>query len=602
MSLTAELKRRSVFKVGAAYLVVAWVSAQAAGLAFPAFEAPAWALRVFIFMLMIGFPIALVIAWAVELTPEGIKVDGAAKEGNTRFFIAVAAIAALAVGWYFFGQTPYRADDPQAQDGPPSVAVLPFANLSGDAAQEFFSDGMTEEILNVLVKIPDLKVAARTSVFAFKGQAGDVREIGKKLGVSHIVEGSVRRDGAQIRITAQLIRVGDGFHVWSETYDREVKSVFAVQDEIAKKIAGQLKGSLAKAEALAARADIDPAAYADYLQARTLHRARKDLPRAIALLRGVTAREPGFAQGWAALALSLEVSVFFIDPLLQQDIGPVIPQLREAVARAVALSPDEAMTLHAQGSLARAETRYLEARQFYERAIAADPTYPDVREDLSELFVNSGQDAEALEVAQALIEMEPFVWIFVNRLGPIGVGSQSDELVGKAIVRLRELTPDQPWALLYGFYLARARGDLVAADAAMAEAHALSPSGAGTGHALWRWTQGDPAIDDAVARRAILSDQDLVPFAAWKGDADLFFKAIANPLTPQLRYQSFIYMRYASTDLVFKDPRAKAALRANGFEAYWRATRWPDECQPLPGKRGETDFSCAARPRAKSGG
>jgi TolB-like protein len=600
MSLIDELKRRSVFKVGAAYLVVAWVAAQGAGLAFPVFEAPAWALRVFIFALMIGFPIALVFAWAFELTPAGVKVE-AAPAGNGKFFIIVGAIAALAIGWYYFGQPSYRTDDPQAQDGPPSVAVLPFANLSGDPAQEFFSDGMTEEILNVLVKIPDLKVAARTSVFAFKGQGGDIREIGKKLGVTHVVEGSVRRDGAQIRITAQLIRVSDGFHVWSETYDREVKSVFAVQDDIAKRIAGQLKGSLAKAEAPAARVDIDPAAYADYLQARTLHRARKDLPRAIALLRRVTAREPGFAQGWAQLALSLEVSVFFTDPLLQQDLDPIIPQMREAVARAVALAPDEAMTLHAEGNLARAETRFLEARRFYERAIAADPTYPDVREDLSELLSNTGQDAEALEAARTLIEMEPFVWIFVNRLGPIGVGSQSDEVTKEAMRRLRELVPDQPWGLLYGFYLASARGDRAAADAAMAEAHALSPTGAGRGHALWRWSQGDPAIDDATARREILSDQDLSPYAAWKGDADLFFKAIENPLTPQLRYQTFIYMRYASTDLVLKDPRAKAALRANGFEAYWRATRWPAECKPLPGKAGEKDFACAAIHRPKEG-
>jgi len=600
MSLTSELKRRSVFKVGAAYLVVAWVSAQAAGLAFPAFEAPAWALRVFIFMLMIGFPIALVIAWAFELTPEGVKVE-VAPTGNTKFFVAIAAIAALAIGWYFFGQPSYRADDPQAQQGPPSVAVLPFANLSGDPAQEFFSDGMTEEILNVLVKIPDLKVAARTSVFAFKGQGGDVREIGKKLGVTHIVEGSVRRDGAQIRITAQLIRVADGFHVWSETYDREVKSVFAVQDDIAKRIAGQLKGSLTKVEAPAARTDIDPVVYADYLQARTLHRARKDLPRAIALLRRVTAREPGFAQGWAALALSLDVLVFFEGPLVQQDVGPVIPQMREAVARAMALAPDEAMTLHARGNLARAEARYLEARQLYERAIATDPTYPDVREDLSELFVNTGHDDEALEAARALVEMEPFVWIFINRLGPIGVGSQRDDLVVEARRRLLELNPDQPWGVLYAFFLEAARGDRAAADAAIAAAHALSPSGAGTGHALWRWVHGDPAIDDASARQEILSDMDLAPYAAHKGDADLFFEAIDDPLTPQLRYQKFIFMRYASTDLVFKDPRAKAALRASGFEAYWRATRWPAECQPLPGKAGEKDFACAAIRRPKAG-
>jgi Flp pilus assembly protein TadD len=259
------------------------------------------------------------------------------------------------------------------------------------------------------------------------------------------------------------------------------------------------------------------------------------------------------------------------------------------------------MTLHAQGNLARAEARYLEARQLYERAIANDPTYPDVREDLSELLVNTGQDEEALAAARALVELEPFVWIFVNRLGPIGLGLQRDDLVAESTRRLRELYPDQPWGLLYGFYLAAARGDRAAADAAMAEAYAVSPSGASLHRALWRWVKDDPAIDDASARRAIREDQDLVPFAAYKGEADLFFEAVQNPLTPQLRYQTFVYMRYAPTDLVFKDPRTKALLRANGFEAYWRATRWPAECQPLPGKAGEKDFTCAAVRWPKAG-
>ncbi len=240
MSLFAELKRRNVIKVGAAYLVVvAWLVVQAASIGFPAFDAPPWALRVFIFVALLGFPISLVLAWVFDVTADGVKADFGARGGKL-IFVAAAALAALAVGWYLKGQPSYRASDVPA-DSSPSVAVLPFANVSGKPDEDYFSDGMTEELLNVLARLPKLKVAARTSVFEFKGKGGDVRAIGRRLGVSHIVERSVRREDEQARVTAQLIRVADGFHVWSESYDRELESVFALQDDIARHIAGQLR-------------------------------------------------------------------------------------------------------------------------------------------------------------------------------------------------------------------------------------------------------------------------------------------------------------------------------------------------------------------------
>ena len=591
MSLTDELKRRSVFKVGAAYLVVAWVSAQAAGLAFPAFEAPAWALRVFIFALMIGFPIALVFAWAFELTPQGIKVE-TAPAGNGKFFVAVAAIAALAVGWYFFGQASYKSDDPQAQDGPPSVAVLPFANLSGDPAQEFFSDGMTEEILNVLVKIPDLKVAARTSVFAFKGQGGDIREIGKKLGVTHVVEGSVRRDGEQIRITAQLIRVADGFHVWSETYDREVKSVFAVQDDIAKRIAGQLKGSLAKAEAPAARADIDPAAYEDYLIARKLYRNRSDVLQAVGRFQRTVELAPRFAPGWASLCLTIEVTPYFIDRLRLQGLGPLLPQMRAAAERARELAPDDAMTLHALANVARGEGRFIEAEELYLRAIAVDPTYPDVREDLSELLVSVGRYDDGLKVARALVELEPFAWIFWNRISVAGIALRRPELVEEAQAKVDELNPTRSFGSLARFNLATAKGDRAGAEQAMAQAVASAPWLNMDSLALWRWSKRDPAIDDAVARDAIQLDASNADFAALRGERDLFYTSLEQRYAPHSRYQTYLGFHNAADRSLMADPRAKRMLRDYGFEAYWRAKGWPERCKPAPTKADPKDFEC----------
>src|SRR5438105_14805490 len=282
----AELKRRKVFKVGAAYLIVAWLAVQAASIGFPAFDAPPWALRIFILIALLGFPIAVVMAWVFDITREGVKLDSQTS-GSKGLFGVAALLIVLALGWYFYGQPSFRKGDvatPTVADKN-SIAVLPFANMSGKANEDYFSDGMTEELLNVLAKVPQLKVVARTSVFQFKDKGGDIREIGRKLGVTNVVEGSVRHDGEQVRITAQLIRAGDGFHIWSETYDRKLESVFALQDEIARRIADALKLSLGVSPPVAARAPIDPEAYDEYLTGRALFRQRSELPSTIAHLK-----------------------------------------------------------------------------------------------------------------------------------------------------------------------------------------------------------------------------------------------------------------------------------------------------------------------------
>src|ERR687891_696994 len=300
----AELKRRKVFKVGAAYLVAAWLVVQAASIGFPAFDAPPWVLRVFILVAFLGFPIAVVMAWMFDVTPEGVRRDASAF-GSKHIFAVAALLIVLALGWYFYGQPSFRKGDPATpvKAGQNSIAVLPFVDMSGKADEDYFSDGMTEELLNVLAKVPQLKVAARTSVFEFKGKGGDIREIGHKLGVTNIVEGSVRRDGPDVRITAQLVRAADGFHIWSETYDRKLERVFALQDQIARRIADALKLSLGVSGPVAPRAPIDPRAYDEYLKGRELLRQRTDLPGAIAHLKAAVAKAPEFAAGWCSLSL-----------------------------------------------------------------------------------------------------------------------------------------------------------------------------------------------------------------------------------------------------------------------------------------------------------
>nr|MBP6597715.1 hypothetical protein [Arenimonas sp.] len=381
MSFLSELKRRNVIRMAGLYLVGAWLAVQVSETLLPLFGTPDWVLKALVLLLVLGLVPALVFAWLYELTPDGLKRDAdvttdasiatatgrrmdrlmlggllalAALIAAERFLLPspapIPAIASVPSGDAANAATPAAAaTTPPANSSENSVAVLPFANMSGNPEEEYFSDGMTEELLNVLARIPGLRVAARTSVFAFKGQGGDVREIGRTLGVSHIVEGSVRRDGEQVRITAQLIRVEDGFHVWSETFDRKLDSVFELQDEIAGRVAQQLATTLGDSAPLAQRGSIDPVAYDHYLKGRALLRMRRSPLTTVGHFRKATALAPDFAAAWASLALAVEVSAFNSTAVQQVALGRRLPQMQAAAERARVLAPNDAMTLHALG-------------------------------------------------------------------------------------------------------------------------------------------------------------------------------------------------------------------------------------------------------------
>ena len=239
-NLFSELKRRNVVRVAVAYLVIGWVLAQIAELVLPTFGAPEWVLKTLIFLFILGLPVALFFSWAYELTAQGVKKTAEVDDddsithstGRKLDFVIIGALV-LALGyfaWDKFGGEPAETGE---SEGLRSIAVLPFVNMSADPEQEYFSDGISEELLNVLAKVPGLRVAARTSSFQFKGENRDVAEIARQLRVAHVIEGSVRKSGTRLRITAQLIDAEEGFHIWSETYDRELDDIFAIQDEIA---------------------------------------------------------------------------------------------------------------------------------------------------------------------------------------------------------------------------------------------------------------------------------------------------------------------------------------------------------------------------------
>src|SRR5262249_19074743 len=282
-SFFAELKRRNVYKVAVAYAVVAWLLMQIASQIFPFFEIPNWAVRFVVLAIIMGFPIALILAWAFELTPEGLKRTEVAdrepvKASRNKAWIYVVIIAAaLSTALFFVGR--YTASRKQAESPQPpakSIAVLPFVNMSADKNDEYLSDGISEELITALSKITGLQVKARTSSFAFKGKNEDIQKIGELLHVSHLLEGSVAKAGNRLRISAQLIQASDGNHLWSDTYDREMQDIFAVRSDVAQQVvrALQMKLGVEATRALVQKPTENLKAFQYYMQGRTYAQRR----------------------------------------------------------------------------------------------------------------------------------------------------------------------------------------------------------------------------------------------------------------------------------------------------------------------------------------
>ena len=312
----AELKRRKVFRVGAAYLVAAWLVVQAASIGFPAFDAPPWALRIIILVALLGFPIAVVMAWVFDLTPEGVKLD-ADTSGSKRLFAVAALLIVLALGWYFYGQPSFRKGDvttPSIADKK-SIAVLPFDNLSRDPDNAYFCEGVQDEILTRLAKVADLKVISRTSTQHFKSTPDNLPQIAKQLGVAHILEGSVQKAGEQVRVNVQLINALTDAHLWADTYDRKLTDIFAVESEIAKTIAETLQARLTGSEksSIAKTPTVNSEAYELYLKGRFFWNKRTgdDLRRSVEYLKQAIAKDPGYALAYAGLADSYGLLRFY---------------------------------------------------------------------------------------------------------------------------------------------------------------------------------------------------------------------------------------------------------------------------------------------------
>jgi len=407
-----ELSRRNVFRVGIAYLAAAWLLLQVADMVLSNFAAPAWIIQALIFSFALGFPFVLLLAWFYELTPEGVKATSeldvveAARFTGRKVDFAIIALLVLAVGFLLGRDLLYSPGELVLTDEEqPSIAVLPFVNMSSDPEQEYFSDGISEELLNLLAQVPNFRVISRSSAFSFKGKAIDIPTVAEQLNVRHVLEGSVRKSGDQVRITVQLIDARSDAHLWSGTYDRTLEDIFAVQDEIAASVLEQLQVTLLDGPP---RLDeIDPEAYALLLQAKHILDERtplESLPIAEGYLRRALEIEPEYARAIVELArLRHQEGRIRRGPMEEP-----VRLTRELLDQALEVDPENAF---AYGWLAWLARRYdgdlAATARYLERALALDPTNTDqVGGNLGNIYI-LGQPEDAIRLAEYVRTHDP---------------------------------------------------------------------------------------------------------------------------------------------------------------------------------------------------
>lgn len=490
-SFIAELKRRNVIRIAVFYGAGAWLILQVADVLLGIIAAPEGSLRLIAVVLVLGFPFALLLAWVFEITPEGIKRDSKVERSEATAgrsarkldiaTIAVLSVAILLLAWDNFagrdGQSPVNVEPTASAAGADardlSIAVLPFVNMSADPDNEYFSDGLSEEVLNVLAKMQDFRVAGRTSSFAFKGQQQDLRAIGERLGVANILEGSVRKQGERVRVTAQLIDAGSGYHLWSDTYDRELDDVFAIQDEIATEVVKALRQTLLAADEVVisqtAKGDVD--AYNHYLrgQFHVRLRTRSGLERALEEFQQAILIDPDYAPPYAGIAMVYAL----LDNYSYRSLGETGELAHAALERALALDPqsDEAWAVRGLllGQGPGALQRNDEARAALERAVEINPNNAFAHLWLSSTLF---PDFEAARVAlRRAYDLDPLSPVIIYRRAIDAMQWQDEAAFERFHGELREVAPD--WFITWQALGTAAQESGRLAEAALAFERAL---------------------------------------------------------------------------------------------------------------------------------
>jgi adenylate cyclase len=586
-SFWGELRRRSVFKVGVAYAIVAWLIAQVVAVVQNPLHLPDWFGTAIIVLLIVGFPLAVILAWAFELTPEGVKRVGAAEK-------QVVNGGAVSIGVT-------EAATPAIGASKQSIAVLPFVNMSEDPANEYFSDGISEELLNSLARIPDLQVRGRTSSFYFKGRNEDLRTISEMLKVEHLVEGSVRKSGEQVRITVQLIIARTDTHLWSKTYDRSLEDIFAVQEDIAHSVADALEvtlgvGALGKIKGMTRNV----AAYEDYLTGRSQSRylERDYYLRAIEHLERAVSLDPDFGLAWGELA---SIYYYAASLVLSDRADEYLEKSEQAAERAITLAPEAVSSLAATANLQMQRREWAAAEQTLQKAHTLATADYTINLSYGLFLLSVGRPREAIEFFQRACRAEPLA------VNPAQNAALCHEMLGDVDKALQGY--EQAKQLKVGnlalsdvfiLVLALAMDDRALIEASLDKvtnadnvllppaSRALNPTMRSlldkpetAREALHRFAE-DPAYNSQFIRSVVM--------AIWAS----YFGA--DELALKLQYQGdepSVGVVYALWRPIHKNmrrmPGFKDLVRDLGLVDYWRTTgKWGEFCRPV----GKDDFEC----------
>ena len=642
MSLFKELKRRNVIRVVIAYVVVAWVLIQVGNILFSTLELGSQPGKILLAILLLGIIPAAIFAWAFEITPEGIKHEKDIQRDDsitniTAKKLDIVTIGLLIVAIGLFGL------DRLVNEGAPtvqsagvvaestvsevtsdenipvllknnksvskkSIAVLPFVNMSSDTEQEYFSDGITEEILNALAKVKQLKVVGRTSSFAFKGKNSDLRLIGETLGVAHILEGSVRKAGEELRITAQLIKADDGFHLWSETYDGSLENIFDLQEDISIKVADELKVILEIAEGtrLASKMTDKIDAYDLFLRGRELVRKRtnNNIPDGINLLHKAVELDLNFAEAWAVLAEAEAVSNGYIDV----DVAASYQRARAHIKIATNLDGKLVLPYAVSGLIKSAEDDHLGSIEQLEKALDIEPNNVLTLRWLGNTYTRLGYFDKGYLLLDRAFSLDPLSWVEAFNLalvnlhkGNLEVAKQNfftanalaGEIRGPSIARILDMQGNHQEAI--DFYMQMYEQNKMKTNAlsVISRDDALLYARGAFG--------GDVAMKQAARSLGSLF---------YNGPDDRWYWQIAEHIQIENFDRAFeilnnkpeFYLSFSGEDMwqqtpafiAFRaDPRFARLLEDKGVTKAWKVLAWPDTCKPNPDTDGSNgQFSC----------
>ncbi|MEE9253443.1 MAG: hypothetical protein V3U43_00765 [Pseudomonadales bacterium] len=580
MGLLTELSRRRVYRVAAVYGVTAWVITEVSATVIPALHLPETLITIIVVLLILGFPVALVLAWIFDIEPDGIRRTQSAPQGEAQARRAPARLAYGALllsatallGGFFYWRVLGAEDVPRD-----SIAVLPFVNLSSDASSDYFSDGMAEELLNLLSNVPGLKVAARTSSFAFKGRETDVRVVADQLGVATVLEGSVRwsEDRERVRITAQLIDAESGYHLWSDTYDRRFEDIFAIQDEIATAIVKNLRPQLATGDTkppampqiVPPTADVE--AYTLYLRGRALWKKRgtEAIQRSVELFQAALARDPGFARAYSNLAACY---VLLPDYSEEADEPREVFYAKASEAALSALTIDETLAeAHAVlAEISRGRWDWSGAETGFYFATSLDPQEPTAHHWYGLHLASVGRLSAALEEARLAAALDPQSGVMQASLGiKLALLGQVEDARAAAERAGALGFTGGLHGLLVDFHLQR--GDY---DSALVELRQVKDRDSDV------LAQVQHLVDfvDGTASEAGTGANAFSAYVA-RGELDAAY-AIADILAQERALPLDRLWMPASTAFR-RDARFVGLMKSVGLTDYWRRYGWPDTCR-----------------------